>query len=196
MTYLTEDPWPLVGLLGLVAAGFLIALRATQQGAYLVRALVAAGLALLILAVEWAWVTDNERIEAVVYDLAAAVEAGDLNRVTSHLTPDVRLVQNDRTLMEGARIDALLSRLEIARFDFVRVNSLEAESGSHTRRGRAEFRVLAGGTMPTPAADLNFGSIDSRWDLGFRETSPGIWKVNRITPIRGVPIGTILGPSR
>jgi hypothetical protein len=196
MTYLTEDPWPLIGLIGLIAAGFLIALRVTQQGTYLVWALAAAGLALLILVVEWAWVTDNERIEAVVYDLAAAVEAGDLNRVTSHLTPDVRLVQNDRTLIEGVRIDALLSQLENARFDFVRVNHLEAESGAHTRRGKAEFRVVASGTFPTPAADLNFGSIDSRWDLGFRETSPGVWKVNRITPIRGVSLGSLLRPPR
>ncbi|WZO98423.1 hypothetical protein EP7_000002 [Isosphaeraceae bacterium EP7] len=196
MTYLSEDPWPLVGLLGLIAAGFLIALRVTQQGEYLIRALVAAGLALLFLAVEWAWVTDNERIEAVVYDLASAVEAGDLSRVTSHLTPDVRLVQNDRTLIEGGRIDALLSQLENARFDFVRVNQLEAESGAHTRRGRAEFRVVASGTFPTSTADLNFGSLDSRWDLGFRETTPGVWKVNRITPIRGVSLGALLRPSR
>jgi hypothetical protein len=30
---------------------------------------------------------------------------------------------------------------------------------------------------------LNFGSVNSSWSLGFRETSPGVWKVNRITPV-------------
>ena len=45
MTYLSEDPTLLAGGLLLVAGGFVVALRVTQQGKYLVRAVIAAALA-------------------------------------------------------------------------------------------------------------------------------------------------------
>ena len=41
MTYLSEDPTVLVGGLLLLAAAFVVALQVTQQGKYLIRALVA-----------------------------------------------------------------------------------------------------------------------------------------------------------
>ena len=66
------------GLL-LLAGGFAVALGSTQQGKYLIRAMIAAGLAAAVVAVEWAWVTDNERIEQVVYDLRDAVVNSDVD---------------------------------------------------------------------------------------------------------------------
>src|SRR4051794_38073107 len=91
MYYLAEDPTYLAGGLGLLAAAFLVALRVTQQGKYLIWAGVAGGLALAALAVEKAWVTDNERIEDTVYGLADAVRASDGDRLASYLTPDCRV---------------------------------------------------------------------------------------------------------
>ena len=80
MYYLSEDPWPLAGFLGLVGLGFLVPLWLTQQGKYLIRALVAFGLALLVIGIERVWVTDNERIEAVVSELASGVANRDADR--------------------------------------------------------------------------------------------------------------------
>ena len=73
MTYLSEDPTYLTGSLLLLAGVFLIALRVTQQGKYLIATAMSLVFALVVVIVEWMWVTDNERIEKVVYDVRAAV---------------------------------------------------------------------------------------------------------------------------
>ena len=39
--------------------------------------------------------------------------------------------------------------------------------------------MLCSGTFGT----LNFGTANSVWSLGLRETAPGVWKVNRISPL-------------
>ena len=69
MTNLSEDPTYLVAGLLLLAGAFVVALNVTQQGKYLIRAGVVLGLVLVVVAVDWFWITDNERIEQVVYDL-------------------------------------------------------------------------------------------------------------------------------
>src|ERR1700747_282407 len=98
MTFLSEDPTYLAGGLGVFAGGFLIALRVTQQGKYLIWGLASLGLAMTVLLVERFWITDNERIERVVYDLRRAVMASDAEAVLTHLTPDVQYVQHGTSL--------------------------------------------------------------------------------------------------
>jgi hypothetical protein len=205
MHYLSEDPWPLAGALGLIALGFLVALRVTQQGKYLIRAGIALGLALLVIGVERAWVTDNERIEAVVYELATAVRTSDADRMAACLTPDVIVdVGNAASLLErgtflretlrflgrfsGQKITLVLLRpaLESLRFDFLSVGRLTTHAGALSRRGTAEFRVFAGGTYHDPGSNIDYNfatpTSGSDWSLGLRETAPGVWKVERITP--------------
>ena len=75
--FVAENPWYLVAILGLVAAGFLVALRTTQDGRYLIRALVTLGVAGVLIVVDQLWVTDAERVEWVVRDLADAVARSD-----------------------------------------------------------------------------------------------------------------------
>jgi hypothetical protein len=70
-----------------------------------------------------------------------------------------------------------------AAFDFVHVQDLQTSAGRQTRRGKAEFRVYAKGTLRTSMATYNVGTANSTWSLGFQETKPGVWKVNRITPV-------------
>jgi hypothetical protein len=199
MYYLSDDPWPLASGLALVGLGFLIPLWLTQQGKYLVRSLVAFGLALAVLGVEQLWVTDNERIEAVVYDLARGVENRDPDRIVANLAPEARVeigtalagqnaffqhAVNYMATLQGRRLDreTLAEKLDRFKFDYVRVGSLTANAGQQTRQGTAEFRVHILGDqlqpyhpIATPASGLGF-------ELGFRETSPGVWKVTRITP--------------
>src|SRR5262249_25395334 len=90
MTFLSEDPTYLAGGVLLLARAFLIAVRVTQQGKYLLRAGVALGLAVLVVVIEWFWVTDTERIEQVVDDLRRAVLRSDVEGVLGHLTTDVQ----------------------------------------------------------------------------------------------------------
>jgi len=187
MEFLSEDPRYLAGGLGLLAASFFIALRVTQQGKYLVWSLLSLGLMALVLVVEWLWVTDSERIEQAVYDLGRAVAASDAPGVLDRLTPDVQLVVGGSvapgfTPGEGTR-EMIRERVAGSKFDVLRITSLRANAGGQSRRGTAEFRVIASGSSEGPFNTLNFGSVNSSWSLGFRETSPGVWKVNRITPV-------------
>jgi hypothetical protein len=183
MTFLSEDPTYLAGSLVLVAAALLMALKVSQRGRYLVWALTALGLALAVVVVEQLWVTDNERIEGVVYKLRRAVLAADPEGILAQLTPDVEYVQDGISLSGEATRGLIRGNLANASFDFVHIHDLQTSAGRQTRRGKAEFRVYAKGTMRTPLAAYNVGTASSTWSLGFQETEPGVWKVNRITPM-------------
>ena len=183
MEFLSEDPTYLVGTLGFVAVVFLILLKVTQQGKYLVRALVTVGLALLVLGVERLWVTDNERVEKAVYRLAKAVEASNAKEALSLMTDDVRYVIRGDSMSSLVTRTFVQTTLENAKFDFLRITRLKTHAGGQTRRGTAEFQVISSGSIQRYNA-LNFASANSEWSLGFKEISPGVWKVNRITPLR------------
>jgi hypothetical protein len=193
MEFLSEDPTYLAGGLGLLALSLLIALWLTQQGRYLIWALIALGLAAGVLVIEHFWVTDAERIERVVYDLRGAVADADADRVLTYLTPDVQFAQGGNTSSGEATRAYIRSILTNAKFDFVRISQLRAKVFSQSRRGSAEFLIIASGSIQGPMAQLNFGTTNSAWSLGFDEISPGVWKVDRITPTK--LSGDVPGPS-
>jgi hypothetical protein len=197
MEFLSEDPTYLAGGLALLAGAFLIALKLTQQGKFLVWASAALGAAALVVLVERVWVTDNERIEQTVYGLARAVAASDVPGTLALLDDDVRFVQNLRggtvSVPTSVTRPFIADRVARARFDFLRVTQLRANAGGQSRRGTAEFRVVCGGSIEENGINFNFGSTNSAWSLGLREASPGVWKVNRITPIE-VPRGANVLP--
>lgn len=193
MTFLSEDSTYVVGILCLIAGAFIMALRHTQRGKYLYWAIGAAGLGGVIFVVEQVWVTDNERIEQVVYDLRQAVLDSNPEGVLTHLTEDVEYVQNGTPLSGSATRALIKANLSSAKFEFVHINNLQISSGRQTRRGKAEFSVYAKGSLETSLAQVNVGTANSMWSLGFEEASPGAWKVNRITPV-SLPNGSISVP--
>src|SRR5262249_54978776 len=155
--FVSEDPTYLAGGLGLLAAAFLVALRLTQRGKYLAWAVAALGLLALVLVVERAWVTDNERIEQVVYDLGRAVEASDVPAVLDKLTPDVQFARGGSVFMRGPELRSFVEgRVGASRFDFLRVTHLRANAGGQSRRGTAEFRVICSGSFRGSFNQLNF----------------------------------------
>jgi hypothetical protein len=185
MGWLSDDPTYLAGGLVLLGLALLIAMRITQQGRYLVWALSALALAASVVVIEHFWVTDDERIERVVYDLRDAVLASDAEGVLRHLTPDVEFVREGNASSGGVTQAFIRSFLPTVKFDFLRISHLRTQAYRRSRRGSAEFRVIAGGSMQTSSmVTYNFGTADSDWSLGFEETSPRVWKVNRITPTR------------
>jgi hypothetical protein len=184
MGFLSEDASYLAGGLAILAALFLVALKTSQQGRFLIWAGAALGLAALALLVEQLWVTDNERIEQVVYDLRGAVAASDAPAVFALLTPEVQFVQNGRSISGEASRGFIQSHVERAKFDFVRITKLQANAGSQSGRGSAGFRVLASGSYQVGSVDFNFGTTNLDFSLGFRELSPKVWRVDRITLTR------------
>jgi len=194
MTYLLEDPTFLVGGLLLLAGVSLVALRITQQGKYLVRAGIALGLALAVVAVEWIWVTDNERIEEVIYDLRRAVLASDAEGVLAHLAPNVQYLRGNTALSEEATRALIRLNLSNFHFDFLRISDLHTSVMHQARRGTAEFRVFARGAQSSLSGVVDMGSGITAWSLGFEEMKPGEWKVNRISPI-SIPRGILAFPN-
>lgn len=199
MSWLSENPWPLAGTLGLLAIIFLIALKTTQQGRYLLWALMALGLCLAVILVERFWVTDRERIEAVVRDLGRAVKRSDADAVLAYMTPDVSLIQRGETIsgpgvgrvveeITGSEPGALnpsraiiRSTVSSTRFEFLSISRLKAHAGQQTRMGQANFRVHAAGSY----GSINFSTPASGtdWSLGFREVD-GRWMIENITATR------------
>jgi hypothetical protein len=194
MTWLSEDPTVLATVLLILAGALFIALRVTQRGKYLIYAGASLALALVVVVGEWLWVTDNERIEHVVYDLRSAVQNSDVDGVLGHMSPHVYYSNGDLRLSGEATRGFIRSNLSDSHFDFVRVSGLRASAGSQSRRGIAEFRVFARGRLKTAMGTVDGGSAGTDWSLGFEETAPGIWKVCRITPIT-IPNGTLTDPG-
>src|SRR4051794_16281513 len=137
MTILAEDPTYLVVALGCLAGAFLVALKVTQQAKYLFWSLGVLGLLLAVTAIERLWVTDNERIERVVYDLRRAVLASDAEAVLAHLTPDVQYVQEGTPLPGEATRALIRANLDNATFELVHIRELQTSAGRQTRRGKA-----------------------------------------------------------
>lgn len=184
MEFLSEDATYVAGGLGILAAVFLVALKLTQQGKFLIWALTALGVAGVVLLIEWLWVTDSERIEQVVYELRRAVAASDAPAVLAQLTPDIQYSQSGHMISGEAARSFVESELGKVRFDFVRITHLEARAFQQSRRGTAGFRVLASGSYQVSLVAYNFGTTNLDFSLGFREVAPHSWKVERISLTR------------
>lgn len=208
MTWLAEDPWPLGMTFGAVALGCLVALRVTQQGKYLIAAVIAALLALGVVVIERLWVTENERIEAVITALGHAVARSDADAALALMTPDVTLTQAGVTLggrqaraiqrvLPGVKADQanpargmIRQAVADARFDFLSITRIQAHAGQLSGMGQAEFRVFASGSIDRGGTRFNFatdaGGTD--WTAGMRRGDDGRWLIESITAAR-VPRG-------
>jgi hypothetical protein len=194
MTYLSEDPTYLAGVFLLLGAACVIALKTTQQGKYLIGAATALALALLVVVVEWAWVTDNERIEQVVYEVQAAVLESNADGVLGHLAPNVMYQQGDTALMSDATRELIRANVSNVHLESARITELRTSVGEQTRRGIAEFRVFTRGGLKTLSHISDGMTTMTAWSLGFQEMEPGIWKINRITPL-SMPSGVLALPG-
>ena len=187
MHYFTEDPSYVLIALGFGALCCLLTLKVTQQGKYLVWAGVLAAVAAVVFGFERFYVTDAERIEGVVYDLAGAMEASDVGRIKSHLDDRVTVGMRGRTVDGSIPMRIVFGLLQHAHFDFVRISQLTTSAGSQTRMGTASFKVSGTGTFNEGGGQQPFGSVGSEWSLSFSERGPGVWKVTRIQAIRVPP---------
>lgn len=184
MSMFTEDPTLPVAVLLMAAVCCFVALRTRQEGKYLVWGTSALAAAAAVAAFEWFWVTDRERIEGVVYDVRRALLASDAQAVLACLTPQAQYVQSGSSLSPETTRALILGNVAAAKFDVVRIHALQTSAGRRTRRGKADLKVFVRGDVLGPMGFGSFsGAADSAWSLGFEETRPGVWKINRITPI-------------
>jgi ketosteroid isomerase-like protein len=83
MTWLTENPWPPIFILGIAACVMVAVWTSQKRGAWLVGALTAVIAAAAVFFVEKAVITEGERVEQHVRDLVEAFVRGDRDRVVS-----------------------------------------------------------------------------------------------------------------
>jgi ketosteroid isomerase-like protein len=181
--YVAENPWPLVAVFGMIGLGFLVAMRVTQDGRYLVRGLVALGLAAVVMVVEQLWVTDAERIESVVRELADAVRRSDSEAALALMDEHVGFGIRNQSISEELDLSLIRIVLREVKFDWLHVSRLSASAGKQTLMGQADFKVNAGGTYQ---GSQPFGGL-SEWSLGFHRTPDGAWKITRITATKLPP---------
>ena len=127
----------------------------------------------------------------MVYDLRRAVQNSDVEGVLSHMAPTVQYLQGETALTEDATRALIRTNLSHTHFEFVRISDLQTSAGQQSRRGKAEFRVFTRGRLADSAGHLDGLTT---WSLGFQETEPGVWKVNRISPIT-MPQGILALPG-
>ena len=179
--FVAENPWYLAGALGLVALGFLIALKVTQDGRNLMRALIALGLAAVVLVVEQLIVTDAERIEWKVKELIDALLHSDAARASALMDEHVVFTLRNTSLGDELDIAAFMDRLSNdLTFDWLHLSRLTTSAGEQSLRGSAEFKVGAAGTYRSGGIGYNFAG-NSEWSLGFRKVASGEWKIVRIS---------------
>jgi hypothetical protein len=195
MHFLSDDPTYPVAVLGLAALMFVVLVKVTQQGKYLIYAGVAVVVLLAWLAIERVWVTDAERIEQVVYGLARAVELSKPDEAAEFLAPGCRLEGSpdsaDLTVrFVSNRIAGPLTRERLEgelpnfKFDWLKISNLRTHAGATSRLGTADFVVHTMGTqIVSPHASLMTPPAGMSWSMGLSEIN-GVWKVTRITPGR------------
>lgn len=184
MHYILEDPWPIVTVCGIVAVAALIALRVSQQGKFLLFALIALAIGAAELALERLWVTDSERIEDVVHGLAHDVQYNDPDAALARLTPDVVLSVRNASLEGQKARDSIAFGIKQTHFDIISISKLEVTVQTQARHGTAEFKALTAGRFGVDMIQSEFPPNTTDWSLGFEETSPGVWKVDRINLTR------------
>ena len=74
-------------------------------------------------------VTDQERIERVVYNLRKAVASHDIQGVLDHLTYDVEYVQRNTALSGDRTRELIRADLNSATFDLLNIQGLQISAG-------------------------------------------------------------------
>ena len=111
------------------------------------------------------------------------------------MAPNVQYLQGDTALSEDATQSLDQSQPEPRRFEFVRISDLQTSAGQQSRRGKAEFRVFTSGSLKIHRGRPDaISTAVTTWSLGFQETEPGVWKVNRISPV-SIPRGILALPG-
>lgn len=166
--WFTETPWPPIFLFCLSACILLTVWYAKQKATFL----VVAGLMLVAAVgtyfVEQLIVTDAEKIEQNVHDLAAAFQRKDADATLNYFSvqaPDLR-----------ALVSAAIAYVDVNNLDIkdVQVSLVAAKS-----RGLSTFRANGTATVPSMSASQHMATM---WRLTWQKEA-GDWKIVEIAEL-------------
>jgi hypothetical protein len=174
--WFTETPWPPIVIFAVAGACCAAAWINRRQAVYLaaIAALVVAGV--VTHAVEARIVTERERVEWAIHDLADAFRAKDADRMLEHISANAL---QWRHVAYGA-----MNLVTVE--DDVTITDLSIEMRNQNSRATAWFR--ANGTFSV--GDFR-GHRPTRWEVVW-QLEGGRWRiigVERLDPVRGEPVG-------
>jgi hypothetical protein len=94
MTWFFEDPLPIVVMCAILGVALAVGFIKTGQRWLLAAVVAIVVLAIALLAIERAVVTDREHVEKVLFTIADAVERNDIDEALRHISPDAPGVQH------------------------------------------------------------------------------------------------------
>jgi len=132
-------------------------------------------LAVLLLVVEWLWVTDRERVEGVIDQMAEAVRHEDAEALVQHLAPQCHYEGMNR---EGIQRSAasLFQTLEIEKLS---ISSRKTQVFPLRKEATCEFLAVVRGKQ----SNVDFNPYPTRWVLTFTQDADGPWMLVDIQQI-------------
>ncbi len=165
MTWFTDDPWPLIFILGFVACVLLAMWASEKHGGWLAGALLAIVAAVAVFFVEKSIVTERERVAQKVIDLKSAFVAKDRDGVLSYFS-----------LGEPELRDQAVRGLNMVEFpNGLDIKDMDVRLSNEDTLAVTRFRAI--GT----ASVLGLGSQHSatRWDVTWRKEGKD-WKIIQV----------------
>ena len=167
-----ENVWPLIWLLALAELVLLIAMVGTGRGRFLVWIGMLAALAVFLVVLEWLIVTDRERVDGIVDQMARAVRNEDIDELLRHLAPQCHFGAMDREAVRQLAA-SVLHEIEV---DRVTVSDRTTQVFPRQKQATAEFLAVVRGKQ----SQVEFAPYPSRWVLTFHQDPAGQWQVVEI----------------
>jgi hypothetical protein len=167
-----EDVWPLIWVIALVELLLVIAMVGTGRGRLLIWIAALPVLAVALLGVEWLWVTDRERVDGIIDQIAEAVRHEDAESLVQHLAPRCRYGGMNRDGIQRTAA-SLFQTLEI---DSLKLSSRKTQMFRLRKEATAEFLAVIRGKQ----SNVDFSPYPTRWVLTFNQDTNGRWQVAEI----------------
>ena len=183
--WFTETPWPPIIGLAALAAGFAAAFISTQRARYIMPILLLAAVAIVVYVVEQQIVTERERVEQSITDVAAAFQRRDVDGTLAHFSEHAILLKGlVMTALAAVQVQDDLRITDVS----IAMRNADSRASSHFR-ANGTFDVVGYGTV---------GHQPTRWNVDWQKEA-GEWriiKVERLDPVTGEPMDPFEGSVR
>jgi len=182
--WFTEDAWPPIILFIMIGLALAFVAHSQQKPRLYVAAIFMGILCGMTFFIEQSVVTEREKIEASIYDLARAFQENDQAGTLNHFSPQNIDLQN--------LVNRALELVDIE--DDYRITDLDIETSADNTLARSHFRVNVTASVLGIASDVR---QPTRWNLEWRKEDDKwrIVEVHRLDPISGAEMGALQIPQ-
>ncbi|MBI3866128.1 MAG: nuclear transport factor 2 family protein [Planctomycetia bacterium] len=162
MSWLSENAWPLIIFLGLVAAACVAVWSSQKRGRWLIGAVAAAAAAVVVFFVERQIVTESERVAEQVHQLVDAFTKKDRDRTLAFFSAQARDLR--------ANCETALTWVDFP--NGLDIKDVNIKMSNENTRAISHFR--ANGTVSYRGMGASHAA--SRWEVTWQKEA-GQWKI-------------------